>query len=158
MKILNSKKASGYIDAAIYTVVISMILSVILLYASIITIVQTTKNDTRRVLDSFIMQNSIEIYDSIKNGNDFTEEIDEDSFTSSIIYSLSLDKSENAIYAYDSSGTVTYIMTNPNVTYTTDNTLKLKAEYTLKIPVQFAGIKLFDLVIPQGVKSSYTLK
>jgi hypothetical protein len=49
-------------------------------------------------------------------------------------------------------------MTNPNVTYKVDKALKLKASYTVMIPVVFAGEYLFDLEIPITVTRSLTLK
>ena len=56
-------------------------------------------------------------------------------------------------------------MTNPNVTYKCRQefgdelqALKLKASYTVMIPVIFAGEHIFDLEIPITVTRSLTLK
>jgi hypothetical protein len=49
-------------------------------------------------------------------------------------------------------------MTNPYVTYKVDKALKLKASYTVIIPVDFAGRRLFDLHVPLTVTRSLTLK
>jgi hypothetical protein len=51
-----------------------------------------------------------------------------------------------------------YAMTNPYVTYKVDKALKLKASYTVMIPVRLAGEKLFYLRVPLTVTRSLTLK
>jgi len=135
-----------------------MILAAVFFYANTMTIIQATKANTERVLDSFVMKNSIEIYQSIKQGHDFTEKFDKNYYVSQTSSELSLDKSSNTLYSIGEDGKTIYSMTNPNVTYKVDNALKLKASYNLMIPVEFAGKKLFDLVIPLTVTSSLTLK
>ena len=49
-------------------------------------------------------------------------------------------------------------MTNPNVTYKVDNTLKLQASYDLQMPVWFAGQIIYWFTVPVTVSSSLTLK
>jgi hypothetical protein len=142
----------------VIAVVIVMILSVVLFYAQCMTIIQTTKADTERVLESFIMKNSIDIYDSIKQGHDFTEEFNEKYYFFQMNSELSLDYSRKYLYNYDANGEIVYYMTNPNVTYQIDKTLKLKVSYTVMIPVTFAGERLFDLEIPIIITRSLTLK
>jgi len=94
-----------------------MILSAVLFYANAMTIIQTTKANTERVLDSFVMKNSIDIYQSIKQGHDFTEKFDKNFYVSQTSSELSLDKSSNILYSIGEDGKTIYSMTNPNVTY-----------------------------------------
>ncbi len=157
-KILKDRYGGGYITACVITLVIVMILSAVLFYAQCMTIIQTTRADTERVLESFIMKNSIEIYDSIKQGHDFTEKFDEKYYISETSSELSLDISSNRLYNYATDGEVIYSMTTPKVGYTVDNALKLKASYTVEIPVVFAGTKIFDLEVPITITRSLTLK
>ena len=77
MKRILNKRGSGCFTPCVITIVIDMILAAVLFYANAMTIIQTTKSNTERVLDSFVMKNSIEIYQSIKQGHDFTESFDE---------------------------------------------------------------------------------
>lgn len=158
MKHLKNKRGSGYFTPCVITLVIAMIFSVVLFYAQCMTIIQTTRSDTERVLESFIMKNSIEIYQSIKQGHDFTEDFDEKFYISETSSELSLDKSSGYLYNYGEDGTIVYRMTNPNVTCKVDRSLKLRAEYELMIPVVFAGERIFDLKIPLTVTRSLTLK
>ena len=157
-KLLKDTRGGGYFTPCVITIVIAMILSAVLFYAQCMTIIQTTRADTERVLESFIMKNSIDIYNSIKQGHDFTEDFDENYYISQTSSELSLDSSKNRLYNYGADGEIVYAMTNPNVTYKVDNALKLKVNYTVMIPVIFAGEHIFDLVIPVTVTRSLTLK
>ena len=157
-KILSSIKGGGYISACVYTIVIAMIFSVVLFYAHCMTIIQTTRDNTELVLESFIIDNSVLIYDSIKQGHDLTEYFDEKIYISEISSRFSLDIRGNTLYSNDEKGEMIYAMTNPYVTYKVDKALKLKASYTVMIPVRFAGIRLFDLHVPLTVTRSLTLK
>lgn len=157
-KLMFNKKGSGYVETCVIALVLVMIFSVVLLYANILTVVQTTKDNTERVLDSYVMKNSVEIYESVKQGNDFIEDLENFLYISLISSELSLDKSNNILYSQNEHGDIVYTITNPNVTYEVDNALKLKASYDLTIPMYFAGSKVFDLKIPVVVNSSFTLK
>jgi hypothetical protein len=157
-KLLLDTKGGGYITPCIITIVIAMIFSAVLFYAQCMTIIQTTRDNTELVLESFIMKNSVEIYDSIKQGHDLTEYFDEDFYISEISSRFSLDIRGNTLYNYSEEGEIIYKMTNPYVTYKVDKALKLKASYTVVIPVHFAGKRLFDLHVPLTVTRSLTLK
>ena len=104
------------------------------------------------------MKNSIDIYNSIKQGNDFTEDIEKYFYVSSVLEELSLDFSGSYLYTVDANGDIVYRMTNPNVTYKVDNTLKLQASYDLQMPVWFAGQIIYWFTVPVTVSSSLTLK
>ncbi len=157
-RILKDTKGGGYFTPCVITIVIAMILSAVLFYAQCMTIIQTTRADTERVLESFIMKNSIDIYNSIKQGHDFTEDFDENYYISETSSELSLDISNNRLYNYGADGEIVYSMTNPNVTYKVDKALKLKVSYTVMIPVIFAGKNIFELEIPITVTRNLTLK
>lgn len=158
IKVLKDKRGVGYIFPCVVTIVIAMILSAVLFYAECMTIIQTTRDDTERVLESFVMKNSIEIYNSIKQGHDFTENIDGNIYVSDTSSELSLDISKNMLYNTDNQGKTVYSMTVPTVSYSIDKTLKLKANYTVIIPVTFAGNKLYDLEIPVEITKNLILK
>ena len=157
-KLLLNDKGGGYITACVIILVIAMILSAVLFYAQCMTILQTTRDNTELVLESFIIQNSILIYDSIKQGHDLTEYFDENDYLSEISSRFSLDLQGSALYSYGEEGELIYAMTNPYVTYKVDKALKLKASYTVMIPVTFAGKRLFFLRVPMTVTRSLTLK
>lgn len=158
MTVVKNNRGSGYFTPCVIVLVIAMILSVVLFYASTMTIVQTTRENTEMVLDSFVMKNSIEIYDSIKQGHDFTEKFDNNFYFSEYSRRFSLDISDNSMYNIGEDGETVYIITNPRVSYQVTNSLKLKVDYTVKVPVSFAGEVLYWMEIPMTVTSSLTLK
>ncbi len=153
-----NKKGMSYVQTAIIILVVSMILSVILTYASIITILSTVRDKTKLALDSYVTINSTEIYNSLKNGSDFTDELEKKLWENQIYSLFSLDISGNMLYSTSEQGEITYYMTIPDVDFEYQNTLKLKATYVVTIPMTFAGNHLFDLQIPQMVTSYYSLK
>lgn len=62
---MKSKRAEGYVSTCVMIVIICMLLSVFVTFAVAVNTVKTVKRNSRVVLDSFVMQNSIEIYNSI---------------------------------------------------------------------------------------------
>ena len=158
VKLLHSESGMSHVKTVVLVLIFAMIFSVVLTYASMMTIIQTSRDNTIRVLDSLVMHNSKEIYDSLKNGSDFSENLDEIYYKSMLSSEFSLDFSGNTIYSKDDEGNVIYKITNPCVSYDYDNTLKLKSTYDLSIPITFAGNYLFDLTITQKVVSYYKIK
>ena len=158
MNPLNNKRGSSYFTPCVVIHVIAMILSVVLFYATTKSTIETTRDNTKRVLDSYVMKHSIDIYSSIKQGSDFTEDIENSFYISSVSSELSLDYGTGYLYTVDANGEIIYRMTNPNVTYRVDNTLKLEASYDLQIPVRFAGEIIYWFTVPITVGSSLTLK
>ena len=151
MNPLKNKRGSSYFTPCVVILILAMILSVVLFYA-------TTRDNTRRVLDSYVMKHSIDIYNNIKQGNDFTEDIENSFYLSSVFSELSLDYGDGCLYCIDGDGDIVYKMTNPEVTYKVDNTLQLNASYDLQMPVWFAGEIIYWFTIPVTVSSSLTLK
>lgn len=148
----------SHIKTAVIVLSLAMILSAVMTYSSIMTILQTARDNTKLALDSYVTHNSIEIYDSLKNGSDFTAFLEKNIFKDEILSVFSLDISGNMIYSTDKQGEIIYKMTIPNVDYEYVNTLKLGASYDVNIPMTFAGKYLFDLQIPQNVTSYYNFK
>ena len=68
MKILSSKKGEGYIVPCVLILVIVILFMMIFNYAVAISKVNVVRENTKVVLDSFVTQNSTEIYNSIKQG------------------------------------------------------------------------------------------
>lgn len=153
-----NKKGMSHVQTAVIVLILAMALSVILSYASMMTILGMARDHTRLALDNYVTQNSILIYDSIKNGNNFTGELEKNMWKNEISRLFFLDIRENMLYATGEDGEIIYKMEFPNVEFEVKNTLKLKATYQINIPVTFAGRHFFDLTLPQKVTSTYTLK
>ena len=157
--ILKSKQGNSCFHTAIVVLVLVMIFSVVLTYASLMTIVSTTKEDTQRVLDGFVIENATQIYQSIKKGNNSTTANEyNERFQALICVELGLDNSGTMLYNEAIDKEIIYYYTNPLTTNLKDDILELKTDFELIIPISFAGQKLFDLRIPLEVKSLYVLK
>lgn len=148
----------AYIKTAVIVLIISLVLSLVLTYASILTIEETSKENTERVLNSFVTENSTYIFNSIKNGNDFTQSIDENYFVSKYSLDGSLDFDGSSLYNVNCKGGYVYRLSIPQITFTKTNTLNLTCTYNLMLPFDFAGKRFTELIIPIRVKTNYNLK
>ena len=157
-KAIQDRHGGASFQTATLVLTIAMLFAVVLSYASFMTIISNTKDNTKRCLDSFVMHHSTLIYKSIKEGQNFTESIDETLFIQGFEGELSVDLQNGLLYSVNDKGNVIFRMTSPNISFKVDNTLNLITAYNLMIPVEFAGRKLFDLIVPIEVEARYTLK
>lgn len=154
-----NRRGVSYVRTCAAVLVITMLLSLVLAYASWMTIIQTTRADTQRVLDSFCIGKAKEIYGSIKQGNnrmvrgEYT-----DAFMEALTDELGLAKNGNMVYHESDNREVIYHYANPLTANLKDDTLTLTMDFELILPVTFAGRRLTDLRVPLQVGSAYVLK
>ena len=158
MKLLKSTKAEGYITPCVLIIIFVMIFSIIFTYSASISKVTLMRENTKVVLDSFVTQNSTEIYNSIKQGNDYTEVIDTEEFRTSLISFCTLEIENGMLYSYDADGKELYRITEPILTFRNENELELVVTYTISIPMWFAGTEFASANIPIEVTSILTEK
>lgn len=77
MRWLKNKRGDGYVVPCVMIVVICMMLSVFIFFAGVVNMVHITQENTKVVLDSYVMKSSIEIYNSIKQGSDYMDVLDQ---------------------------------------------------------------------------------
>ncbi|MDD4493871.1 MAG: hypothetical protein PHV32_05920 [Eubacteriales bacterium] len=157
-KLFSSKSGVSHIQTAVLVIIFAMIISTLLVFWNAMTIINVSRDNTTRVLDSFVTHNSIEIFNSLKNGSDFSEDLDKYFYKSILSDEFSLDLYGSSMYSYSENGKLIFMMTNPNVAYDYQNTLKLRAAYTVWIPMRFAGKIITYVRIPVTVQSYYNLK
>ena len=155
---MKSKRAEGYVSTCVMIVIICMLLSVFVTFAVAVNTVKTVKRNSRVVLDSFVMQNSIEIYNSIKQGNNKTDGIDAAEYREALTEFCTLEKLGYCYYNYDSDGDLNYYITTPYVGFTVDKKLQIFTSYTIYVPIRFAGIRVSTVRIPITVESKYNEK
>lgn len=148
----------GYIKTCVVVLIIAMVLSLVLSYAEILTIIQALESNTERVLDSFVIENATQIYDSIKNGSDFTLGVNTSHFVESFSQDCKLDFYGGFLYNRDNNGRVNYWLTVPNINFAAEQSLKLNCTFDLIIPLTFAGKQVSTIRIPIKVNSGYNLK
>ena len=158
MKLLKSMKAEGYITPCVLIIIFVSIFSIIFTYAASISKVNLMRENTKVVLDSFVTQNSTEIYNSIKQGNDYTEAIDTEEFRTSLISFCTLEIENGMLYSYDADGKELYRITEPTLSFRNENELELVVNYTISIPMWFAGTQFASANIPIEVTSILTEK
>ena len=127
-------------------------------YAASISKVNLIRENTKVVLDSFLTQNSTEIYNSIKQGNDYIEVIDTEEFRISLISFCTLETEDGMLYSYDADGKELYHITEPVLSFREANELEFIVNYTISIPLWFAGHQFPSANIPIEVTSILTEK
>lgn len=153
-----NKKGDGYIPICILIVILCMMLAIFINFVSAVNIVRQTKRNARVVLDNYVMQNSIEIYDEIKNGNDHIEVIDTSGYINAFSSFNSLDLSDDMLYCYDDEGNELYRIMIPVISFVQEKQLKIKLEFDIIIPMYFAGIRVVEATVPVNVTSLFNEK
>lgn len=155
---LKNQKGEGYIVPCVFILIFAMIFAMIFTYSASISKVNLMRENTKVVLDSFLTQNSTEIYNSIKQGNDYTEVIDTEEFRTSLISFCTLEIEDGMLYSYDADGKELYHITEPILSFREANELELVVNYTISIPLWFAGHQFPSANIPIEVTSILTEK
>ena len=158
MKVLKSNKGDGYVTTCVFAVIFVSIFSIIFTFSAAVSKVELMRENTKVVLDSFVTQNATEIYNSIKQGNDYTEVIDTGDFHSSLISFCTLETESGKLYSYDADGQELFHITEPTLGFREANELELVVNYTLTIPMYFAGNEFPAVNIPIEVTSVLTEK
>lgn len=149
---MRSKRGEGYIQVCVLIIVICMILAVFVTFAGAVNVVRLTERNAKTVLESYVMKNSIRIYDSIKQGTNETDAIDREEFTGDLIAFCTFYKSGDFLYHYNADGEADYYITTPQVEFSEVNKLRLIVKYETYIPIYFAGRYVSTAVVPVTVK------
>ena len=155
---LKNKKGEGYIVPCVFILMFAMIFAMIFTYSASISKVNLMRENTKVVLDSFVTQNATEIYNSIKQGNDYTEVIDTEKFCTSLISFCTLETDNGLLYSIDADWQELFHITEPTISFREANELELVVNYTLTIPMYFAGKEFPAVNIPIEVTSVLTEK
>lgn len=158
MKAVKNRCGDGYISICAAVIILCMLISIFIAFASAVNIVKQTKRNSLVVLDSFVIKNSIAIYNSVKQGNDLTSAVNTDEYISSFSSYNSLDLSGNLLYCYNEDGDELYRLTKPMISFVQDSHLKIQVQYTIAIPLYFAGVKVSEAVIPINAVSKFNEK
>lgn len=155
---MKNKRGDGYIGTCVMILILCMILSIFIEFVATVNVIRISERNARIVLDSFVMENSIEIYDSIKTGTDFTEVVDVEQYISKYSEYNSLDFNGNMLYCVGDDGEELYRQTIPTVRLIEENRLKIIAEYMITVPLYFAGQQVTEVTVPITVTSKFNPK
>ena len=155
---MRNNRGETYLLACVGIIILCMLLSIFIQFFSVVNVIRMTERNARIVLDSFVMENSIEIYDSIKNGTNYLEVIDQDEYVSKLCEYNCLDFQENMLYCKAEDGTENYRMTKPILQPTEENKLKISATYQISVPMYFCGARVTEVTVPITVTSKFNPK
>lgn len=158
IKQLKTTKAEGYVTTCVFAVIFVSIFSIIFTYASAVSKVELMRENTKVVLDSFVTQNATEIYNSIKQGNDYTESIDTEEFRTALISFCTLESDDGKLYSINADGKEKFHITEPELRFREANELELVVTYTVSLPMWFAGKQFTAASVPIEVTSTLTEK
>ncbi|OJU18287.1 MAG: hypothetical protein BGN88_00905 [Clostridiales bacterium 43-6] len=158
MKRFLNKRGDGYLFQCVMIVVVAMILSVVIFYANTISLVRITEENTKIVLDSYVIKNSIIIYNSIKQGDNNTDVLDENLYIKDLCEFCTLDNSGTMLYSYNDDGSIKYKMSLPVISFREANTLEIQLDYTMYVPIQLDSKTLWYAAVPMTVVSSFSEK
>lgn len=155
MKILKSKKGEGtYIYLCVLILVISMLLSVLILYMGLCAQVQIQKRDVKHKLDGYISDYATVAFNAVKQGEAYAIYVDYENLANGCLPSLGFTQSDS-VYRYDN-GNCTLI--GPGVKVLRGEGFGITLHYTAVFPIVWNGKTYGDLSIPVTVSSYYKIK
>ncbi len=155
MKILKSKKGEGtYIYLCVLILVISMLLSVLILYMGLCAQVQIQKRDMKHKLDGYISDYATVAFNAVKQGEAYEIYVDYENLANGCLPSLGFTQSDS-VYRYDN-GNCTLV--EPEVKVLRGEGFGITLHYTAVFPIVWNGKTYGDLSIPVTVSSYYKIK
>ena len=155
MKILKSKKGEGtYIYLCVLILVISMLLSVLILYMGLCAQVQIQKRDMKHKLDGYISDYATVAFNAVKQGEAYEIYVDYENLANGCLPSLGFTQSDS-VYRYDN-GNCTLV--EPEVKILRGEGFGITLHYTAVFPIVWNGKTYGDISIPVTVSSYYKIK
>lgn len=116
------------------------------------------KNEVQQTLDNYLAIYSITVYNSIKQGEGYTDTIQAETFTDDAVTALGFDEDDNEKVYTNKDRVLVCTMSRPSITVTETDGIGLTANYELTLPVYFGGSKVGEVTIPVKVTSTFTRK
>ena len=174
-KLLKDKRGIASFETAIVFLVIVIIFSVVLEYASLYTVFNQTRDDAQRVLNSKMITNAMTVFTSIKNGRssvlngqiDQKEVLKELGLTQKEYIKLltgpegmNLTYKSGKYYRSGSEDSTVFIIPSNNiiVQQATDEQLYISANMKVGKDLYFLGKKICDVTVNMKIDSMYTRK
>lgn len=152
------RKGEGYILPCVIIVAVCIFMSVFLTFATSVSVIKQTKRNSRVVLDNYVMTDSIAIYNAIKQGSDKDESLNAAKYRTSLADFCTFVQSGSYYYNYDDDGNTQYWISAPTLSFVKDKSLKIQTDYTIYVPIYFAGVKVGTATVPVSIKSKLTEK
>ncbi len=108
-------------------IVLAATFSGIFVYSASLSKVNVMKENSKIVLDSFVTQKATEIFNNIKQGNDYTEVIDQSRYQSALINFCTLERDGENLYSIDTDGKEQFHISEPVISFKAEHELKAKS-------------------------------
>ena len=95
-----NKRGEGYVQVSVLILLLCLVLSVFLTLVYAVNIVRLTERNSKTVLESYVLENSIAIYNSIKQGDNTSKAVDATAYTDMLISFSSLTARKSFLYHY----------------------------------------------------------
>lgn len=154
---MRNRRGEGHILTCVLVLAIGMVASVLMVFATSISMVRYTKDNVALTLDSYVLEHAVEIYNAVKQGSNAIEEVDEGAYVAQLRQFASLDQRGEFLYAYGSDGRLNYYMSVPRF-QEGDHTLQWEVSYTQYLPLRFMGEIVAYAQVPVTVTSVWTSK
>lgn len=155
IRVLKNKRGEGtYIYLCVLILVISMLLSVLILYMGLCAQVQIQKRDMRHRLDGYLSEVATLEFDAIKQGEVYEVYLNYDALETNVYEAIGFETSD-LVYSYpDSNCTIT----RPTVTVLRGEGFGLKLEYEASFPIEWGGRTFTTLTVPVTVTGYFKFK
>lgn len=150
---MNNRRGEGYVLPCVLVLAMSMVASMLIVFATSISVVRYTEDNVALTLDRYVMLHSVEIYNAIKQGSNAIDGVDQEAYVAQLCQFASLERQGQNLYARGDS----YHMTVPELNSETD-TLQLTVRYTQFVPIRFFGTVMLYARVPVTVTSALTSK
>ena len=155
---IKNKKAEGYVRTSIMILIFCIAIAVFMSFLTAVNTIRISKRNTYKVIVGYVTVKSIEAFNSIKTSNDYIENLDEDDFIEYFCEYNGMTKNGNIFIAQMDSGYEKYRVTELQLSYILDNTLKLQVDYVITVPISFGDFEVFNAEVPITIKSKLTDK
>lgn len=155
---MRNKRAEGYVRTCLMILIFCITIAVFMSFVTAVETVRISKRNTYKVIDGYVTQCSIEAFNSIKVGSNHIETIDENAFEDYFCEYNGLQQNGNTLIAKTNQGYEKYRVSDLDVSFIEDKTLKIQVEYTLTIPIKFGDIAVANATVPVSIKSKLTDK
>ena len=147
-----NKSGEGYVQVCVLILVLCLIVSVLLTLIYAVNFVRQTERNIKTVLENYVTANSIRIYNSIKQGTNETEAIDEDEFIDNLCGFASFTRGNTYLYHSSGGEEADYYITVPKVRFAEHNKLRLVVTCKVFIPLRFLENLVTTAEAPLTVK------
>ncbi len=154
MRALNNKQGNAYIYLCVLILVISMLLSVLILYMGLCSQVQIQRRDMQAKLEGYVSEFATLNYDSLKQGNAQEAYTDWERFERNAYLAVGFEQ-DDEVYEYENGNCA---VSRPTATLMKGDGFGITMEYTASFPIVWNGKTYADLKVPLTVSSYYKLK